>query len=130
MTTHHCKVACALFLIAAFTFSNCASTVYTLTQLQGDERLQSDLRGKRVEVLRKDDRMTTGYFQAITVDTLTLYRKQNERAALHVPAYDVRTIRVLASQKTEVVVVALILGACVALFVYAQAYGDAFSGLE
>jgi hypothetical protein len=129
MIAHDCKLLGTVSLVVAFISSNCASHVYTLTQLQGDERLQQDLQGKRVEVLHKDDSMTTGYFSSITVDTLMLYRKKNEHAPLPLPAYEVYTIRVLASQETEFVVAGITIGVLVLLFIAAQGYSDAFSSL-
>ncbi len=124
------KPAGILLLVAAFAFSSCASPVYTLTQMQGDERLQQNLRGKRVEVHYQDDRMAIGYFHEATVDTVVLYRKRNQQMPLRLPAYEIRMIRVLASQEKEIAVFVLILGTTVLLFIVGKAYSEAFSGLR
>lgn len=113
---------CTVYALSvAFIFSSCAaSPVYTLAQWHETERVQQDLRGKRVEIQYKDDRIAKGYFYEATADTIRFYRKKNQQATFAVPAYEVRMIRVLASQETEIIVAISVVGALILLGIFAK----------
>ena len=97
-----------LSLIIAAIFSNCAfvSVKYSVTQLRkNDDNLQNKIINMRMEVLRKDNDLTTGYFHAIRNDTLIIRSTKIDTSNLNRIALDqIKSVKVDKNAHPEILI--------------------------
>jgi len=65
------KKSIVFVMIIAFLNLNCAK-IYTVNQIQTDETVYTQLKGKRVEIYLTNEKKIIGYFQSIEDDSLTI----------------------------------------------------------
>lgn len=120
------KTFLILIIVFSFIFYSCASNIYTISQLQHDEKLHKKILNKQVRVWKTNDESIYGYLEKMNTDSVTivLKNKKNEQPMM-IANHEIRSITV--EQDAEPALAAGIVFVIVILVLAAKGLGEGIS---